>query len=858
MKEFMFTNNDIDALFENCFSMPPYSRIEFLTMTQTKSGYSPKTFLNLLLTRWKDYREQVFSEYLSMGFDEVNKLYGFEFCLKIWDDEPEDFEFYDYTNKDKESVLDYSCCENENALSNFTINVHTEVAWLNEDILFLIRDYIYKLAEKLTIQDKAVSAESNHDDQFTTLINENFSLKCLEQQIKRFINPQDKRMYIDFVINEFNKQEIEYWLNVVGIQTETNTKYNTAEFSQQVGSFGLYMNNPDDNAFEGTTVGVKFSLYLNDFVRKCELIYLRIRDNTATQSKTAADIKPIETSKINNMDNDLFDNLHIYSTSIHNIPIESTTIERIIYLGFELFQEEFADAKSYTLQNALLKCKESAINVILANLNEAIASNCGNDIDFSDVSDSETCDYSYTQIPGETSIRKKYTNIKHQPADFQLFRKIWLYRFIEEIKDVRNAICTIIEKPVIDNKQTLDMPNKNDFDIDTHAANFGHCISAATRWDLKEIKNSITPSTPLSVFETYFENHVEYFNNFKKALRLEFDNPINGKGFEIDMKNKFYPMIKLYYNWYDKHKAETEIFEPYNFYEWIYEWTKDTENELNKYFSSELPNTKSIDIFDKVNEYKVFSNDLNEKTDAVFKGNGDKAKKLDTYFKDIFPDYIQSTNNILTLLEDMEKSFKSSLPALTEEYNKLVLINAGLKKQIIESVEKLFAKILEIDNNRFFYEYFEAINYLETRLELENKQIASLFKTLEKRIKHMNINSNQIITQPETTVNIATKIERTYNFNIRLIKEVHDHCNNDIFICNETDFINYIGIANFSLLHIKTKSKVKLLIYLLSYSMGSVWYAETARSISLQKSDCSGANVSDEKWKREMKRIIPQ
>jgi hypothetical protein len=129
---------------------------------------------------------------------------------------------------------------------------------------------------------------------------------------------------------------------------------------------------------------------------------------------------------------------------------------------------------------------------------------------------------------------------------------------------------------------------------------------------MKAIKNTTTTATPYSVFGSYFEKQREYFDNFKKALRLEFDNPINGKGFEIDIKKKFYPMIKLYYNWYNKHKAETEIFEPYNFYEWIYEWTNDTENEINKYFSSELPNTKSIDIFEKIDEYQLFSNDLNE------------------------------------------------------------------------------------------------------------------------------------------------------------------------------------------------------------------------------------------------------
>lgn len=341
---------------------------------------------------------------------------------------------------------------------------------------------------------------------------------------------------------------------------------------------------------------------------------------------------PTTTNK--NMENTLFDDLHIYSTSIQNMPLESTTIERIIYLCFELFQEEFADAKSYTLQNALLNCKESAINVILSNLNKAINTKCGNNIDFSDVSIIKDFSVSYSHKPGETSIHKKYTNITHQPANFQLFRKIWLYRFIENIKEVRNAICTITGKPII---------------------------------------------------ETY--------------------QPVN--------------------------------------------------------------------ILKKIDEYQLFSNDLNERTNAIFKSNDDKANKLDAYFNDIFPEYIQSTNNILTLLEEMEKSFKSSLPALTEEYNKLVSINARFKKQFIESVEKLIAKILEIDAKRFFYEYFEAINFLETRLELENKQIASFFKTLEKRIKHISDNSKLNIkqqfdnsalnnSQPHTINIISVKTFATY------------------------------------------------------------------------------------------------
>lgn len=40
--------------------------------------------------------------------------------------------------------------------------------------------------------------------------------------------------------------------------------------------------------------------------------------------------------------------------------------------------------------------------------------------------------------------------------------------------------------------------------------------------------------------------------------------------------------------------------------------------------------------------------------------------------------------------------------------------------------------------------------------------------------------------------------------------------------------------------------------------MGSFWYEKTANSLRYKKSECSGANISDSKWKKQMKRIILQ
>jgi hypothetical protein len=131
---------------------------------------------------------------------------------------------------------------------------------------------------------------------------------------------------------------------------------------------------------------------------------------------------------------------------------------------------------------------------------------------------------------------------------------------------------------------------------------------------------------------------------------------------------------------------------------------------------------------------------------------------------------------------------------------------------------------------------------------------------LDENMENSNLSSTN---KPKQTIfDVESLSEHSNNFKFKgneiLIGKIHEHCNNDIFICTENEFVSYVQSANFASLKIKIKSKVKLLIFLLSKQMGSDWYSETAKSLSLQKSECSGANVSDEKWKKEIKRIIPQ
>ena len=47
-------------------------------------------------------------------------------------------------------------------------------------------------------------------------------------------------------------------------------------------------------------------------------------------------------------------------------------------------------------------------------------------------------------------------------------------------------------------------------------------------------------------------------DKFRNQLRIEFDNPQNGKGFEIDIKHRFLVGIGNYKDWYSSRKNEIE------------------------------------------------------------------------------------------------------------------------------------------------------------------------------------------------------------------------------------------------------------------------------------------------------------
>jgi hypothetical protein len=156
---------EIDKIFVGCLKQPVFARVEYLEAEQVKSNFSKKTFLKVLYNKWKEYRAIVFKSDLEKPFDELVKEKGFEYATsKVYGDEPEPFEHI-YSGNEINEI------ETENIFTNSSQN---NLEWLNENILWLLRDYINRLFEKWNIE------QTNPHNQNETPTDNKISTKELE------------------------------------------------------------------------------------------------------------------------------------------------------------------------------------------------------------------------------------------------------------------------------------------------------------------------------------------------------------------------------------------------------------------------------------------------------------------------------------------------------------------------------------------------------------------------------------------------------------------------------------------------------------------------------------------------------
>ena len=94
----------------------------------------------------------------------------------------------------------------------------------------------------------------------------------------------------------------------------------------------------------------------------------------------------------------------------------------------------------------------------------AIDSNCGNSIDLTKYSKEDYFDYSFSEDPNERSVYKRYKINSFSPKDISIFKEIWLFNFVANLKTILFNIKYVlnisqvenIKKPVVvEQKQYL-------------------------------------------------------------------------------------------------------------------------------------------------------------------------------------------------------------------------------------------------------------------------------------------------------------------------------------------------------------------------------------------------------------------
>jgi hypothetical protein len=136
------------------------------------------------------------------------------------------------------------------------------------------------------------------------------------------------------------------------------------------------------------------------------------------------------------MDTELIQSLHSLSTRARRIILDKSNVYHFAHIEESFCLDDFLSLECFGLQSDLIYANEKTINIIVKNLGDAIESNCGNDVDLTKYSKEDVYSFSYTNLQNEGGIHKRYKINSHLPDDISVFKEMWLFVFLENLKTI--------------------------------------------------------------------------------------------------------------------------------------------------------------------------------------------------------------------------------------------------------------------------------------------------------------------------------------------------------------------------------------------------------------------------------------
>jgi len=315
-------------------------------------------------------------------------------------------------------------------------------------------------------------------------------------------------------------------------------------------------------------------------------------------------------------------------------------------------------------------------------------------------------------------------------------------------------------------------------------------IDMAERYSIDAILKSINNNRPYGIFTNDIENANENFNSFRLELSEKINKTNNSKAIELDLKDRFYPMLNAYIKFYTDNIERFESLNEYNPYKIMFDIVNRTKNEIVKYFHISDIEKKELDnellpngIFYYEVTHSAFES-IKNRLHSHFETINDYADTLNKAIQRNGLIFRQSLNG-LNRVEVMD-AIKVQYSYYKETCNNMSQWLSFTKDLIIQGfdIEKKLSKEIQYDFNTWYNNELKIIisDYLKKDLESElNSWKIELNNPLATELQFLN----------DKKIECEKAINRAKELNIKLF-----HGKPSFLLYKETNELTKLEIIN--------------------------------------------------------------
>ena len=257
-----------------------------------------------------------------------------------------------------------------------------------------------------------------------------------------------------------------------------------------------------------------------------------------------------------------------FSAAINKIDLNKTSLKKIIWFEEEYDQHDYLDPFCDYFQSGLINAEKKVVRLIIDNFDQAIKSQCGNNLDLSIYADDYYWNYSWETNYDQQNLNKRYVITKLIPNDEKILKELWLRNYITTLSKIIANIRKVTNNPkevAIHKSGNLkkELPVKSTSlyseaqSLSFINTGFDESVKPKAKTnkppkERKELYNNIFKGNAFEVLEKYFSNK-NVNGSSATDLRLVFEL--------MKIDNLFIETIELkhYINWLNKYYFDNNL-----------------------------------------------------------------------------------------------------------------------------------------------------------------------------------------------------------------------------------------------------------------------------------------------------------